>query len=189
MNTYRTGKLQSGEIDKIDDLAIDGLSGVDHSLAYMLEELERHFHSVERWFGSDGDNTASTTNNLTEFQLIAGTSEAFGTEVQLMAANDVSSSDFPITPVYFDLHRVLLTAASANDKNYLLQFWGGVSTFGAATLLSEIPYRKGATVSEVMPMPVQMDRVPVGYKVWGRVKSETDAATIDFLVGIHAYLG
>lgn len=189
MQVRKTGVLQSGEIEKIDDLAVDGLLGVENSLAYKVNEIEKHFHSIERWFGDDGDNTASTTNNLTEFQCTAGTGEAYGTEVLIMAANDIAAGDFVFTPAKFDLHRILFTAASANDKNYMLQFWGGTGAFGAAALLSEIPYKKGATVTEIIPMPVQMARVPVTYKVWARVKCETNGATIDFLVGIHAYEG
>ena len=189
MNTFRTGKLQSGEIDKLDDLAVDGLSGVEDSLAYKVEEIEKHFHSIERWFGDDGDNTASTTNNMTEFQCTAGTGGAYGTEVQIMGANDIASGDFVFTPVKFDLHRLLVTAASANGANYVIQIWSGTGAFGAATLRAEVPYRRITAAGVVRPIDIQMSRLGVAEKVWARVKSETNGATIDFIVGIHAYAG
>ena len=36
---------------KIDNLAADGLLGVEDSLAYKIAEVEKHFHNWERWIG------------------------------------------------------------------------------------------------------------------------------------------
>lgn len=173
----------------IDEQATDGLLGVEDSLSYRVHEIEKHLHSIERWFGSDGDGTGSTTNNMTDYQCTAGTGGAYGTEVQLLGANDVAVGDYGFTPVKFDLHRVFVTAASATDDYYIIQIWSGTTTFGAATLRTEIPYMKGSNFGEVVPIDCQMSRVPVAEKVWARVKSETNGATIDFTVGIHAYVG
>jgi hypothetical protein len=177
------------EANKIDNQATDGLLGVEDSLAYKVAEIEQHIHSEERWYGSDGDGTGSTANNLTEFQVTAGTGGAYGTEVQILGANDVSASDFSFTPAKFDLHRLLITAPSVNDKNYMLQLWCGTTTFGAASLCTEVPYRTGSNNAEVAPIELQMSRENVAVKVWARCKCETDAATLDFLAGIHAYPG
>ena len=98
-----TGKIENTDIQKIDDLATNGLSGISNSLSYRVHEIEKHFHSEEHWYGSDGDGTGSTANNLTEWQLTAGTGGAYGTEVQLLGANDISNSDFSFDPVKFDM--------------------------------------------------------------------------------------
>ena len=180
---------QQTEINKLDSGLTLGLSGTSNSLAYRVHEIERHFHSCERWYGSDGDGTGSVTNNLTEWQLTAGTSEAYGTEVAILGSNDVTATDFDITPVKFDIHRIFVSASSVSDKNYMIQLWGGATTFAEATLLTEVPYRVSASVAESTPVEVQMTRQAVANKIWARVKCETDAATLDFTLGLHAYQG
>lgn len=174
---------------KIDDQATLGLLGTHNSLAARVHEIEMHFHSIERWFGTDADGTGSTANNMVEWQVVAGTGEAFGTEVQLLGANDIAVADFGFIPVKFDLHRVFVTGSSANNANYVVQLWSGTGTFGEAVLRTEILYRKSSTVLEVTPIEMQMARIGVEEKVWARCKSETNGATIDFVVGIHAYVG
>lgn len=177
---------------KIDSAATNGMNppdGVNNSLAYRVHEIEKHFHNEEHWYGSDGDSSGSTANNMTEWNLTAGTGGAYGTEVQLLAANDVSNSDFSFTPVKFDLHRILVTNSSTNDTNYVIQIWTGTGTFGEASFATEVPYRTGSANSEVSPIYVMMSRAAVADKVWGRVKSETNGADLDILIGIHAYIG
>ncbi len=174
---------------KIDGAATLGLLGVSNSLAYRVHEIEKHFHSEEHWYGTDGDGTGSTANNLTEWRLTAGTSEAFGSEVQLLGANDISASDFSFTPVKFDMHRLLITVSSANDANYMIQIWSGTGTFAAADLITTVPYRTGSNTAEVAPVEIQMSRQDVATKIWGRVKCETNSATLDLLLGVHAYVG
>lgn len=177
------------DTQKIDSAATDGLAGPSNSLAYRVHEIEKHFHSIERWFGDDTDGTGSTANNLTAYQLTAGTGEAFGTEAQILGANDIAVGDFGFTPVKFDLHRLFVTASSANASSYIIQIWSGTSTFGAATLHSEAPYRKATAAGAITPIDIQMSRIPVAEKVWARVKSETNSATIDLILGVHAYVG
>jgi len=178
-----------GDIIKIDSWATLGLLGTNNSLAYRVHELEKHFHSEEHWYGNDGDDTGSTANNLIEWELTAGATNVFGTEVQLLGANDISNSDFSFTPVKYDMHRVLVTLSSANDKNYMIQFWTGTTTFAAATLATTVPYRSAANSVESVPISMQMGRQPVADKVWARVKCETASATLEIIVGVHAYVG
>ncbi len=177
------------DVKKIDAEATLGLLGTANSVAYRVHEIEKHFHSIERWFGNDGDSTGSVANNMAEWELEAGSSSAYGTEVLMLAANDVKAADFDVTPVKFDIHRILVTVSSANDKNYIIQLWGGTGTFGEATLLTEVPYRTGSSIAEVIPVDIQMSRQAVANKIWGRVKCETDEATLEIIIGIHAYAG
>ncbi len=179
----------NSDTSKIDSLATDGLAGVANSLAYRIHEIEKHFHSEEHWYGTDGDGTGSTANNLDEWELTAGTSEAYGTEVQLLGANDVSATDFSFTPAKFDLHRVSVTTSDTNDVNYMVQLWAGTGAFGAATLVTSFPYRAAANNVESLPIDVQMGRQDVATKIWARVRCETNSATLSILVGIHAYVG
>ncbi len=172
---------------KIDSKAVDGLLGVNNSLAYKVHEIEKHFHSPEYWYGNDGDSTMSRANNLTPWRLTASTPNVYGTEVQLSAADDFLTD--MATAVKIDLHEISVVESSANDKNYMIQFYGGTSTFGAADFLTEVPYRTGANAAEAQPIIVMCPRFIVGYKIWARVKSETASATLDILIGIHGYVG
>ena len=174
------------DFQKIDSRPANGLTGVIGSIAYFLDTLTNHFHSVECWFGNDGDGSGSTANNLDVWQLTAGNSEAYGTEVQLLAANDINSGDFPITPVNFDLHRLLITAVDATSSIYMIQLWAGPTNFASASLLAEVPFH---TEGEKLPVSVQMAPQSVNNKVWARVKCQEDGKTIDFIVGVHAYEG
>lgn len=180
-----------GGDNKIDNETTLGLLGTSNSLAYRVHEIEKHFHSEEHWYGTDGDGSGSTANNLSEWTLTAGTSSAYGAAVQLLAANDVSNADFSFTPVKFDLHRLMISVSSANDKNYMIQFWNDDpdATGENVTLITEVPYRTGSNLAEVAPIPLQMSRQPVGNEIWARVKCETNSATLQFTVGIHAYVG
>jgi len=174
---------------KIDSYATLGLNGVSNSNSYRVHEIEKHFHSIERWFGSDGDGSGSVANNLTEWTMTAGTSQSFGTEVQLLGANDINQTDFGFIPVKFDLHRMLITESSANDVNYIIQFWSGTGTFGESNLITEVPYRTGGNAAEVSPIDMQMSRQNVANKIWSRIKCETNSATLALIVGAHSYIG
>lgn len=176
---------------KIDDQAINGLLGVKNSLAYIVDEINVHLGTQECWFGDGGGNTGKTANSLTEWHLQASaTPGAWGTEVQLLSPGDINGTDFvTITPVYFDIHKVQITKSNQNDINYEIQFYCGLTTFGAATLCTSIPYRTGGGAAEVSPTLMHMARLSVNFKVWARVKCETANKTLDILLGIHAYKG
>ena len=185
----KAGPDYAGAI-KIDNLATNGLSGVHNSLAYRVHEIETHFHSVERWYGTDGDSTMSVANNLAPWTLVAdAAANTYGTEVQLSAASDVLDADMGITVVKFDLHRIMITESSVNDKNYMVQIWAGTGIFGAATLMTEIPYRTASNSAESQPIVCQMSRIAVATKLWARAKCETGGGTLSIIIGIHAYKG
>ncbi len=184
-----------GYTKKIDSAATLGMNagGVSNSLSYRVHEIEKHFHSIERWFGNDGDGTMSTASNLEEWTLTAGTGDAYGSEVQISngsVAAEILQSDFGFAPVKYDLHRVMVTVSSANDKNYMIQIWSSSdAVFANATLATEFPYRTGSNLAEVAPVPIQMGRQAVATNLWMRCKCETNSATVQMTVGIHAYVG
>ena len=174
---------------KIDNYATDGLLGVSNSLAYRVHEIEKHFHSEEHWYGTDGDGTGSTANNLDVWTTTAGTGEAYGAEVQLLGANDISNSDFSFTPVKFDAHSILVTTANQTDDLYMIQIWSGTGTFGEATLISEFPYYVASAFTESGIIRIQMPRQAVATKLWARCKCTANGGTISFIIGVHAYVG
>ncbi len=177
---------------KIDNKSVDGLLGINNSLAYKVHEIEKHFHNMEFWFGNDGDSTMSRANNTTPWTLTSGAQDVYGTEVQLGAANDFNAdTEGRITAVKIDLHEVAVVESEVNDANYVIQFWAGDSTFGAADFLTEVPYRTGGNAAEAQPITIMCPRFAVGDKIWARVKCGNATANrdIDIIIGIHGYVG
>jgi len=175
---------------KIDDQSTLGLLGTSNSLAYRVHEIEKHFHSIERWYGNNLAGKMTTADNLTPWRMTANASaNTYGTEIQLAAAGDVTDSDMGITVVRYDIHRLAVVESSANDQTYMLQCWAGSGAFGDATLRTEIPYRTGGNAAEAQPIDCQMGRLRQTDKVWGRIKCEAGNATMDIIIGVHAYAG
>ncbi len=182
----------SGYVPKVDNKSVDGLLGVNNSLAYKVHEIEKHFHSPEYWFGSDGDGSMSRENNTTPWVLDSGAQNVYGTEVQIGAANDFNADIEGYTAaVKIDLHKVIVTLSEVNDKTYVIQFWCGESTFAASTFLTEVPYRTGSNAAEAQPISVMCPRFAVGCKIWARVKCDDSTANrnLSILIGIHGYKG
>jgi hypothetical protein len=191
--TSAVGVDIQAETDKIDALATDGLAGVNNSLAYRVHEVERHFHSYERWF----ETAAVANGEIHVADLIGDGSGAF----QMDAGNDdwgawlqiLGSSDTPaiVGNAVFDLHRLEISVTERNAV-YFVQFAFGAS--GAAALVA------GAYTSAVFvpatnqvdsgPVVMQSRRHAVGTLAWARCKCPgQDTATMDFFLGIHEYEG
>jgi hypothetical protein len=173
-----------------------GLLGEHNSQAYRTAEIERHLHSNERWFGLSGsasgevtrmDNIGGTT---TPFQMDAG-NNTWGTWLQI-----VGSSDTPVDAgnVYFDLHRLEITAREENSTVHLVQM--GCDTSGANALTngnySELMFvsESVAAQSVATPIMIKTRRYAAGTKCWMRVWAVTkDTGTVDFFIGLHEYEG
>lgn len=179
MGVYINGREST---DKIDGLAVNGLGGVSNSLAFKVHEIEKHFHNREYWYGSSGSNTLAV--NLTEFQVEAGTSEAYGTGLQISDGTEIESGS---TTKKYDMHKILVTAVSASNKVYKLQFLYGTGAVEAATVATEIVGYFPAT-GKSAAIPFIMPRVTCNNKMWVKAACETNAATLDFLVGLHIYV-
>ena len=169
---------------KIDELATDGLAGTSNSLAYRVHEIEKHFHSYERWL-----ETAATPSGETN---VADEIGAGGGAFQLDAGNDdwgswvqiLGSDDTPIISgsVKFDLHRLMIDTEE-RAALYILQIGFGAS--GAAALsagtYTVTTYRGPAGVQSGGPVEIQCPRQDAGVKAWARTKCPgQNTATIDF---------
>lgn len=183
----------SAEILKIDGAATDGLSGVSNSLAYRVEELEKHFHNVERWYGKLAVQTATdwADNTLTPFVAISGNND-YGTD-----ANDeakvIGTADTPgiAGNTRFDLHRLFISAAS------VAELWKLQIIYGTGTMADAIAAGQYSTVmvrtvvpsaNQDVPVEVMMPRGVCGStQIWIRAWSATNNATISFFVGLHEY--
>ncbi len=173
--------------NKIDSVAADGLLGTFNSLAYLVNKIERHLHSRERWLG-----LAGASEGFAPYALPVGDAGTFGAWTEILDA-----ADTPIIAgsLYYDPHRILLTDVPKTKALLFMQFaWGPV----AATAYSNEDYSEFYTVPEkpadgkASPIIMQLEGLPVDTLLWARAKQEgADEidGTVDFFIGIHEYEG
>jgi len=172
------------ELAKIDHLATDGLGGISDSLSYRIGEVERHFHSYERWFGVAASVSAShkadqIAKDIASFQIDAG-DDAYGDWVQLLGSADTSQK--------YDFHKLFITAAQTASTVHFIQIAFGATGDGAvgAGTYTEFVYRSGAAVSREAPVVIQCRRQAAGTLAWARVLAyDVNTSTVNFYFGLH----
>lgn len=189
-------KIGSGQNNpKIDSLATNGLSGIEDSLAYRVEEIEKHLHNNEKWFGAAAVPSGETHivdrmgPGIAAIALLSG-NDAFGSWTQVLG-----SADTPVKTgmVSFDAHRYMVTTTDSTSP-FLIQVVSGESAGIAAKLASEdyseYPYiaptnSNDAGINEAMSI-----RTAAGTKLWARcICIGQNAKTINVYYGIHEYEG
>lgn len=186
--------LIKAETEKIDNAAADGLTGVSGSVAYEVEEIERHHHNYERWMAEAAVRIAGTheadsiSDSQASFQADGG-NNAWGPWVQIFGSDD---TPVRTAQLKFDLHRLLIVDHEHNTNCYLIQIGFGAS--GAAALsaetYTEITIVTGGGNTEVGPIDMLSRRQDSGTKVWARVWAVgQNTGTLNFFVGIHEYEG
>lgn len=187
---------------KIDDQAVDGLTGVVDSLAYKVNEIEQHLHSRERWFGISGNQSGNdwATDTLTPFVAISG-ADTYGTDHSGGAgsvdeAYVLGTDDTPAISgkVMFNVHRLLILDVDHDTPYKLRIVYGAVdrATAVSAGDYSEVVVKFDAanpTTSAGTPVEIQMPRCDLTCMIWIEAWNASDDSQIDFLVGIHEYDG
>lgn len=177
---------------KIDDLAVDGLSGVSNSLAYKVHEIQRHHHSYEEWFGvaatpsGETHTTDQISENPSAFQIDAGNDD-WGTWTQVLG-----SSNTPVRSgmARYDPHEIIITDTERASVYFLELAWGDDGSTGyAAGDYTEFVFN--ATVQkETAIMALNAEPQAAGEKMWARCLSKgDDTGTFDFYIGLHEYEG
>ena len=175
------------ETQKIDKKAVDGLVGVNNSLAYKVNEIEKHLHNSEQWFGNNlvlPLNGNFTRASLVGFRLTAGSGLAYGTEVQIYDGTTIEGGS---AVKQFDLHRTFIAATSNNSVIYKVELYYGTTTFAESILLTEIIMQTPSNQMDALPVEIITPRITCNNKIWARIKCVTNAATIDLLFGLHTY--
>ena len=181
---------------KIDDQAVNGLLGAPNSLAYKVHEIEKHFHSRERWFGINGDQSGNNwaAYNLIPFIAISG-NNGYGSDAD-DEAKVFGTDDTPVISgsVKFDLHRMLIIDAD-HTTVYRLRIVYGTGTMADAITAGQyteimVKYDHALFGGGGVPTEIQMPRLNSGSdKVWIQAWSPADNSQIDFFIGIHEYEG
>ena len=179
--------------DKIDNAATLGLAGAHNSLAYRIHEVERHFHSYERWFelaavpAAETHRADAAGTGAGVFQIDAGTDD-WGSWLQILGSSDTPAD---AGNVYFDLHRLMVTATERNLP-YVVQIAFGATGDGAVTAgeYLEVVFAPASNLVDSGPVDVNSRRIAAGTKAWARcICPGQDTATIDFMFGLHEYEG
>ena len=200
---FMGGYRYSPNSPKIDQQPVDGLLGVEGSLAYKVGTLNVHNHSRERWFGISGDQSGNdwATDTLTPFVAISGAND-YGTDHTGGAglvdeAFVIGTDDMPAISgmVHYDLHRILILDVDHSTVYKLRIVYGSVdrATSVSAGQYSEVTVLFDAvspTISAGSAIEIRMPRLISGTDmVWIEAWNATDDSQIDFLVGVHEYEG
>lgn len=181
---------------KIDNLAINGLEGVEGSLGYKVDTIEKHLHNNEKWFGLAGtpDAELHRADRITllpsPFRADAGDDD-WGSWLQVLGSNDTPVKSGMLK---FDFHKVLIHGHERNTNMYVMQMASGESADLAAKLVSEdfteLTLVTGGGTSEVGAIDFKDIRCDAGDKVWARIWADgQNTGWLDFYIGIHEYIG
>ena len=182
------------DTSKIDDAATSGLAGTSNSLAYRVHEIERHFHSYERWVELAGTPTAThkavgigNADGAGPFIMDAGNDD-WGAWVQILGSDD---TPVIVGSVKMDIHQILV-AATERNSTYFLQVGYGAS--GAAALsagaYSEVVFQPASNQVDSGPVTIQTRRIASGTEMWCRVMCPgQNTATLNAYFGGHEYEG
>jgi len=181
------------ETKKIDLEPVNGLLGVENSLAYRVHEIERHLHSSASWFGAA--ITPSGEIHIADrigagvipFVCTAGNND-WGSWLQVMGSGDTPARG---SAVKFDPHIIQIT--STNDSvTYFFQMARGDSGAAgyAAGTYTESVFTAVSNQIDSAPIDFQTGRAPAGSKLWARCLAVgVIGKTISFYYGIHEYEG
>jgi len=155
-----------------------------------VDELESHTHSMERWMGISGDQSGNdwcSIDSLTPYRAISGNG-AFGSDAS-DEAKVIGTDDTPHIAgmTTFDIHHIMVTAASVATDYYLRIVWG-TGTMADALTAGQYSHTMVQEAKKGTPIEVHMSELDVEInKVWIQAKNATDNSTIDFFVGAHEY--
>ena len=167
--------------------------GLDARILRIVEELERHLHNYERWFGVAAAPDAelhvadSILTSKTPFVVDAG-NDTWGAWVQVLGSDDTPAI---AGNTKFDLHRFDFVDFETNNSVHGVQVALGAS--GAAALsagtYSEFIVKTGGGTTFVGPIDILDRRADVGTKAWIRNWCHgVNTSTLSFFLGLHEYI-
>lgn len=180
--------------NKIDSASVDGLTGVADSLAYIVNELEKHFHSRGRWWGAVGapDETNAITATVTVPFVAASGADTWGAAIPILGTADDPTDGLGVK---FDLHLLLVVALDDQTDAWRLRIISGTGTsadaIGAGDW-SEVMIQANAIPGNRaggIPLIIQDTRMDVGVKVWAQAWNDTAGEDLSFFWGCHPYVG
>ncbi len=185
INAY--GRKIFDETEKIDNIASDGISGVQGSLAYTLATLSEHTFNALQWHGKDAGDDLMNRDSVSSWSVTAGTSQAYGTEVQISDGTEIEDGD---PAKYYDLHRILITTNDAvAATTFKIEFWYGTGLFANSTLLTECVAEFSSPSDNTSSIELSSPRIMCNNNLWARVKASVNSKSLTFIIGLHVYTG
>lgn len=180
-------------LEAIDGITVEGLLGVTDSLAYKLNEIERHLHSYESWFevAAVPDAEIHVADRIGAgngvFQVDAG-NDTWGDWVQILGSGDTPER---AGSAYYDLHEILFTTVERNLPYAVQIAYGADGDTGlAAGDYTESMYSPLSNSIDSGPVEIHNRRTTASTKAWARCYCPgQDTATMDFYFGLHEYEG
>ena len=181
-------------VNVFDSSGVLGLDGNHDSIAYKVEEIERHFHSYERWFAAaavpsgEAHIADSITTSDTAFQMDAGIDQ-WGEWLQILGSTDTPAIS---GSAKYDLHRIYVVAVENANATHLVQIGFGASGAQALTnkTYTELVFRPQTVQGAETVLSMQSRREDATTKAWIRCwVSGASTSTVDFFFGLHEYEG
>ena len=175
-----------------EDAAVEDV-GTDKSLmSYtkgILEEsevIDNHLHRPAQWFGRDSIDGYLNRDSVSPWTLTAGTSQAYGAELQISDGTEIESGD---ANKLFDFHEMLIVDNTALNAvtTFKIEIWVGLTTFAAATLLTECVATFYAATDNHGVIIINCPRTACNNKIWTRAKCSVNSKQISFIIGLHTY--
>jgi len=166
-----------------DEKLVNGLLGVNNSLAYKVNEIEKHFHNTSICYGQTAGGNEVEADSLLPFEAVAGVTPDFGVEKLITAGGVIGGGSATKKQ---DPDHIFIYTVDKADKLYILQFYYGTGIFGAATLWSSL-YFKGPATGRSSSIAVVFPRIACNNKIWAKCKCETSGGLINFLLRVHVY--
>jgi hypothetical protein len=160
--------------------------------------VEEHFHNIVRWYTKKNpqganDWCAPLAGHLGQFYRCISGNGTWGADLNdeaLLFGTDDVLAELGAGLIYGDMDKILFIANSSATI-YLVRIIWGTGTMAdaiAANQYTEFPYLRDIADKDRKIQEFKMRKVPVvGYKLWGQCQNATDNATIDFVMGVHAY--
>lgn len=107
------------KVDKIDGASVNGLSGVNNSLAYKVEEIEKHFHNTQKVYGY---NSGFITEDAPVKIDVIGGNNAWGSELHIYNGDTIEAGS---TTKQMDIGKMYIVSVSTANKISVVEFLSG----------------------------------------------------------------
>lgn len=191
------------------DRTQSGISGYGTSTAQTtilneVEEVERHVHNYERWFGpaavaSGEDHVADPVGEVggtpagvvTSFTLTSGANKTWGAAVQIFGATDAAVVLPTGKQAAFDIHRLQPTGTNSDKKDWFLRVIAGTSAAAGVTAdtYTTIPLFVEDTDKVQTPVELITEHETAGTKMWVQLLylADNTQKTVDLQFAAHGY--
>ena len=162
------------------------------------EYSETHVHTIVRWYtkkNPQGVNEWCTplAGHLAQFWRCISGNGTWGADANdeaLLFGTDDLLTELGTGLTYGDMDKILFLANSSTTP-YIVRIIWGTGTMAAAVTANqytEIAFLRAVADTNRKVYELKMPKVGVvGYKLWAQCQNATNNATIDFILGVHAY--